>query len=169
MLFFGGFLAGAGSPNEDALLYLVSDVMPLLWERDPELRLHVVGADPTPAVEALQSDRVNVVGYVEDPTEWLSRTRVHVSPMRFGSGIKLKLLDTMAAGQPFVTTSVGAEGLPLGRMHSAIVAEEPEVIAQLVYSLYTDERDWGRTQRGLLDIARSHFDRDTFRRTWPRR
>ena len=99
-----------------------------LWERDPELRLHVVGADPTPAVEALQSDRVNVVGYVEDPAEWLSRTRVHVSPMRFGSGIKLKLLDTIAAGQPFVTTAVGAEGLPLGELASAIVAEEPEVM-----------------------------------------
>jgi GT2 family glycosyltransferase len=164
VLFFGGFLAGAGSPNEDALLHLVSEVMPLLWERDPELRLHVVGADPTPAVEALQSDHVNVIGYVEDPTEWLSRTRVHVSPMRFGSGIKLKLLDTMAAGQPFVTTAVGAEGLPLGRMRSTIVAEEPDFISELVYSLYTDERAWARTQRGLLDIARSHFDRDTFRR-----
>jgi O-antigen biosynthesis protein len=165
LLFFGGFLAGAGSPNEDALLYLVSDVMPLLWERDPELRLQVVGADPTPAVEALQSDRVNIVGYVKDPSEWLSSTRVHVSPMRFGSGIKLKLLDTMAAGQPFVTTAVGAEGLPLGQMRSATVGEDPEQIAELVYSLYTDEALWGRTQRGLLDIARSRFDRDTFRRT----
>ena len=165
LLFFGGFLAGAGSPNEDALLYLVSDVMPILWEREPDWRLHVVGADPTPAVEALQSDRVNVVGYVDDPTDWLSRTRVHVSPMRFGSGIKLKLLDTMAAGQPFVTTSVGAEGLPLGHLRSATVAEDPEKIAERVYALYTDEALWGKTQRGLLDIARSRFDRDTFRRT----
>ena len=165
LLFFGGFLAGAGSPNEDALLYLVSEVMPLLWKRDPELRLHVVGADPTPAVEALQSDRVNVVGYVEDPSEWLSRTRVHVSPMRFGSGIKLKLLDTMAAGQPFVTSAVGAEGLPLGEMRPTIVAEEPAEVADLVHALYTNEVLWGRTQRGLLGIARNSFDRGTFRRT----
>lgn len=165
LLFFGGFLAGAGSPNEDALLHLVADVMPILWERDPELRLHVVGADATPAVEALQSDRVNVVGYVEDPAEWLSRTRVHVSPMRFGSGIKLKLLDTMAAGQPFVTTAVGAEGLPLGSLASSLVAEEPAVLAELVHALYTDEQLWRRAQRGLLDIARNTFDRETFRRT----
>jgi hypothetical protein len=165
LLFFGGFLAGAGSPNEDALLHLVHDVMPLLWERDPELRLHVVGADPTPAVEALHGDRVDVVGFVDDPAEWLGRTRVHVSPMRYGSGIKLKLLDTLAAGQPFVTTAVGAEGLPLGPLRPSLVAEEPAAIAELVHALYTDEQLWGRAQRGLLDIARTTFDRATFRRT----
>jgi GT2 family glycosyltransferase len=165
LLFFGGFLAGAGSPNEDALLHLVRDVMPILWEREPELRLHVVGADPTAAVEALHGERVNVVGFVEDPAEWLARTRVHLSPMRFGSGIKLKLLDTIAAGQPFVTTDVGAEGLPLGSLRSLLVAEEPADLAELTYAIYTDEQLWRRAQRGLLDIARSSFDRATFRRT----
>jgi GT2 family glycosyltransferase len=165
LLFFGGFLAGAGSPNEDALLHLVNDVMPIIWERDPELTLHVVGADPTPKVEALHGERIDVVGYVEDPAEWLARTRVHVSPMRFGSGIKLKLLDTMAAGQPFVTTPVGAEGLPLGPMRPTLVAEEPAALADLVHALYTDEELWGRAQRNLLDLARNVFDRGTFRRT----
>ena len=165
LLFFGGFLAGAGSPNEDALLHLVRDVMPILWQREPELRLHVVGADPTPAVNALHGERVNVVGYVEDTAEWLDRTRVHVSPMRFGSGIKLKLLDTIAAGQPFVTTAVGAEGMPLGSLRSVLVAEEPADLAELTYALYTDEALWRRAQRGVLDVASNHFDRGTFRRT----
>ncbi len=112
--------------------------MPILWEREPELRLHVVGADPTPAVEALHGERVNVVGFVDDPAEWLARTRVHVSPMRFGAGIKLKLLDTIAAGLPFVTTAVGAEGLPLAGLRPQLVAEEPLRIAELTHALYTD-------------------------------
>jgi GT2 family glycosyltransferase len=165
LLFFGGFLGGARSPNEDALLHLVDEVMPILWEKQPDLRLHVVGADPTPAVLALHGERVNVVGYVVDPAEWLSRTRVHVSPMRYGSGIKLKLLDTIAAGQPFVTTAVGAEGLPLGSLRSVLVAEEPADLAELTHALYTDEQLWGRAQRRLLDVARNKFDRATFRRT----
>jgi GT2 family glycosyltransferase len=165
LLFFGGFLAGAGSPNEDALLQLVHEVMPILWEREPELRLHVVGADPTPAIEALHGERVNVVGYVDDPAEWLARTRVHVSPMRYGAGIKLKLLDTIAAGLPFVTTAVGAEGLPLGGLRSQLVAEDPLRLAELTHSLYTDIDLWRRAQRALLDIARNSFDRATFRRT----
>lgn len=165
LLFFGGFLAGAGSPNEDALLQLVHEVMPILWEREPTLLLHVVGADPTPAVEALHGERVNVVGFVDDPAEWLARTRVHVSPMRYGAGIKLKLLDTIAAGLPFVTTAVGAEGLPLAGLRSQLVAEGPLRIAELTHALYTDEQLWRRAQRGLLDIARNDFDRGTFRRT----
>ena len=143
--------------------------MPILWEKEPELRLHVVGADPTPAVEALHGERVNVVGYVEDTAEWLARTRVHVSPMRFGSGIKLKLLDTIAAGQPFVTTAVGAEGMPLGSLRSVLVAEEPADLAELTYALYTDEPLWRRAQRGLLDIARTSFDRERSGGRWPRR
>jgi GT2 family glycosyltransferase len=165
LLFFGGFLAGAGSPNEDALLQLVHEVMPILWEREPELRLHVVGADPTPAIEALHGERVNVVGYVDDPAEWLARTRVHVSPMRYGAGIKLKLLDTIAAGLPFVTTAVGAEGLPLGGLRPQLVAEDPLRLAELTHSLYTEIDLWRRAQRGVLDIARNSFDRGTFRRT----
>jgi glycosyltransferase involved in cell wall biosynthesis len=165
LLFFGGFLAGPGSPNEDALLHLVDNVMPLLWERDPELRLHVVGADPTPAVNALHGEHINVVGFVDDPAEWLSKTRLHVSPMRFGAGIRLRFLDTIAAGQPFVSTTVGAEGLPLGALRPQLVAEEPARLAELVHALYTDEELWRRAQRGLLDIARTNFDRGTFRRT----
>jgi GT2 family glycosyltransferase len=165
LLFFGGFLAGSGSPNEDALLQLVHEVMPILWEREPDLNLHVVGADPTPAIEALHGERVNVVGYVDDPAEWLARTRVHVSPMRYGAGIKLKLLDTIAAGLPFVTTTVGAEGLPLGGLRSHLVAEDPLRLAALTHALYTDAELWQRAQGGLLDIARRNFDRGTFRRT----
>jgi GT2 family glycosyltransferase len=165
LLFFGGFLAGPGSPNEDALLHLVNEVMPILWEQDPDLRLHVVGADPTPAVNALDGERVNVVGFVEDPADWLARTRVHVSPMRFGAGIRLRFLDTIAAGQPFVSTAVGAEGLPLGALRPHLVAEDPARIAKLVHTLYTDEQLWVRAQRGLLDLAHTRFDRRTFRRT----
>jgi GT2 family glycosyltransferase len=165
LLFFGGFLAGPGSPNEDALLHLVQDVMPILWERHPELRLHVVGADPTPAVEALHGERVNVVGFVEDPAEWLARTRIHVSPMRFGAGIRLRFLDTIAAGLPFVSTTVGAEGVPLGDLRPSLIAETPAEIAELVHTLYTDEELWRRAQRALLDVSRSRFDRATFRTT----
>jgi hypothetical protein len=85
--------------------------------------------------------------------------------MRYGSGIKIKLLDTMAGGLPFVTTPVGAEGLPLGALRPSLVAEEPETLAELVHALYTDEQLWERAQQGLLDLGRTVFDRGTFRRT----
>jgi glycosyltransferase involved in cell wall biosynthesis len=85
--------------------------------------------------------------------------------MRFGSGVKLKFLDSLAAGLPFVTTSVGAEGLPLGDVRQALVAEDPAGLARRIVSLYEDRAEWERVQDRLLEVARTHYDRASFQRT----
>jgi GT2 family glycosyltransferase len=165
LVFFGGFLGGAASPNTDSLVHLVDEVLPLFWERHPDVSLSVIGADMDDAIRALEGPRVRVVGYVEDPSGWLSRARIHVNPMRFGAGVKLKFLDSMATGLPFVTTSVGAEGIPLGDLQSSLVAETPAGLAQLMSSLYDNREEWDRAQAYLLDQAASRFDRTSFQRT----
>jgi GT2 family glycosyltransferase len=163
IVFFGGFLAGPGGPNEDAAARLVEEVMPRLWETMPELELEIVGANPTPRVRELQGPRIDVVGFVPDPYERLSRARVHVHPLRFGAGIKLKLIDTMAAGLPFVTTPTGAEGLGLDHLEDVLVADGEEALARLAVDLYNDRELWLRAQRDLLSIVREHFGRERFR------
>jgi O-antigen biosynthesis protein len=165
LIYFGGFLAGADSPNEDAVVHLVRDVLPLFWEREPDVVLNIVGADMTPAVKALAGSRVKVVGYVDDPGEWLRRARLHVSPMRFGAGIKQKLLDSIAAGLPFITTSVGAEGFPLADLRAELVAETPAGLAGLAAGLYSDRDKWTGVQAGLVQIASARFDRASFQST----
>jgi glycosyltransferase involved in cell wall biosynthesis len=127
--------------------------------------LHVIGADPTERVLELHGGGVDVVGYVTDPTEWLARARLHVHPMRFGAGIKLKLIETMAAGLPFVTTRVGAEGLGLGALGALLVNDEPEEMARRTLLLYRDAELWERTQHELLEIVRDRFNRAVFRWT----
>ena len=164
LVFFGGFLAGAASPNTDALLFLVHEVLPLLWEDDPAIRLTVIGADLSDELRALEGPRVRMVGYVEDPVTWLSRARLHVNPMRFGSGVKLKFLDSLAAGLPFVTTAVGAEGLPLGDVRGALVAEDPAGLVRRILTLYEDRAEWERVQAHLLEAAGT-YDRASFQRT----
>ena len=112
---------------------------------------------------ALHGPRLNVVGYVEDPLPWLQRCRVHLAPLRFGSGVKLKFLDTMAAGLPLVTSAVGAEGLHLGPLARHLVAEEPSELAHLTRAVYRDRTLWERVQRELLAIVRSHFSHEAYR------
>lgn len=163
VVFFGGFFAGAGGPNEDGAVMLVEKVMPDLWQAVPDLRLEIVGANPTPVVRELQGPRVEVVGFVPDPVERLSRARVHVHPLRYGAGIKLKLIDTMAAGLPFVTTSVGAEGLGLGELEDVLLADDPRELARQALALYSNEELWTRTQADLLRIARERYGRERFR------
>jgi GT2 family glycosyltransferase len=165
VVFFGGFLAGPGGPNEDAAVRLVENVMPLVWEALPDLELKIIGANPTQVVRDLQKRNVEVVGFVPDPLERLSQARVHIHPLRVGAGIKLKLIDTMAAGLPFVTTQTGAEGLMLGELEDVLVADEAGELARLALELYRDRDLWQHVQSELIEIVRGHFGRDHFRRT----
>ena len=165
VVFFGGFLAGPGGPNEDAAVRLVDDVMPFLWAELPDLSLAIVGANPTLRVRDLQGPRVEVVGFVPDPAERLSSARVHVHPLRYGAGIKLKLIDTMAAGLPFVTTPTGAEGLGLGDLAQVVVADDDRELARLALDLYQDEQLWEHVQQRLLRIVAERFGRERFRET----
>jgi O-antigen biosynthesis protein len=164
LVFFGGFLGGAASPNADSLAYLVEEVLPLFWEDHPDVGLNVIGADMDETIRALDGPRVRIVGYVEDPTGWLSRARLHVNPMRYGAGVKLKFLDSLAAGLPFVTTSIGAEGIPLGDLRPSLVAESPSALARLMSVVYDNRAEWERAQEDLLDLARTRFDRASFQR-----
>jgi GT2 family glycosyltransferase len=163
--FFGGFLAGPGGPNEDAAVLLVDEVMPLFWETLPDVQLDIFGANPTPAVRELQRPLVEVVGFVPDPIERLARARVHIHPLRIGAGIKLKLIDTMAAGLPFVTTPTGAEGLGLGDLEEVLVSDLPSELARLALDLYQDAELWSEVQAKLLELARTQFGRELFRKT----
>ncbi|WP_285749783.1 glycosyltransferase [Lentzea sp. NBRC 105346] len=161
--YFGGFMGGPGTPNETAVLDLVADVLPALREKHPDLTMSVIGADPTPAVRALASEYIDVVGRVPSPAYWLGRTRVQVVPMRFGAGVKLKFLDSMAAGLPFVTTPVGAEGLRLGsELERHLVAESSAEMVERVHALLSDDELWSDVQRQLLDIARTWFSWKAF-------
>ena len=166
LLFFGGFLAGAGSPNEDAVLHVTSTILPRLQELDRNFKLTVVGADPTAAVMNLSGPDIDVVGYVRDPRPWLASTLLLLAPMRFGAGIKLKLLDAMAAGLPFVTTPVGAEGLQLSdELRQVLVAEEPSDLVRKAWTLLSNADLWVEVQERLLALARTEFGGDVFRRS----
>lgn len=166
LLFFGGFLAGPASPNEDAVLYVTSAILPRLRELDPSLKLTIVGADPTAAVMELSGPDVDVVGQVRDPRPWLASAALMLAPMRFGAGIKLKMLDAMAAGLPFITTPVGAEGLQLtDELRSILVAEEPSDLVRKTWKLLSNADLWVEAQERLLAVARTEFGDDVFRKS----
>jgi GT2 family glycosyltransferase len=111
ILFVGGF---NHPPNVDGVCWFVEEVLPLVSAARPDIRLHVVGSNPTDAVEALQGDRVVVYGYLSDEEldALYRRIRQVVVPLRFGAGVKGKVLEAIQKNRPVVTTSLGAEGIP---------------------------------------------------------
>jgi GT2 family glycosyltransferase len=155
LLFVAGF---AHPPNVDAACWLVNEVMPLLWHRYPQLRLSLVGANPTAEVVALASDRVEVTGYVSDE-ELLRRyatARVAVVPLRFGAGVKSKVVEALQQGLPLVTTLVGAQGLP-GVEEVCTLAETPQAIADGLTALLDDDELWRVRARTGSAYAAAHF------------
>ena len=156
-LFFGGFMAGEASPNADAVGYLIEELMPLLSATHPALRLTVAGWNPPASVIRRDGGRVSVVGSVDDPAAVLGAHVVHLVPERFGAGIKTKLIESMACGTPFVTSTVAAQGLHLGELAQHLVADDAEHFVALAAALIDDTELWQRVHEGLLRVARDHF------------
>jgi GT2 family glycosyltransferase/glycosyltransferase involved in cell wall biosynthesis len=154
VVFLGGF---GHPPNTDAVLWYVHEVLPLLRQRvdgDAVPHLHVVGAKPPPEIQALAGDGVTVHGYVANLAPLLGRLRVGVAPLRFGAGVKGKMLTTMAAGLPLVATSVAAEGLGLRDGLTVRLADDPEAFASAVIALHTSAELWDRQ----VDAASGHLE-----------
>lgn len=131
-------------PNVDAAIWLVDEIMPRVWERIPTMRLTLAGAEPTPAIERLRAERVAVTGYVKDVRPLFATSRLFVAPLRFGAGMKGKIVQSLAHALPVITTSIGAEGIGLENGVNAVIAQDADAFAEGILRLYTDEAMWSQ-------------------------
>ena len=161
----GGIVFVAGfvhPPNIDAAEWLVSAIMPRIWAQDPEARLSLVGANPSQRVLDLVGDRVEVTGFVSD-AELARRyrdARVAVVPLRFGAGVKSKVVEALQQGLPLVTTPVGAQGLP-GVEAAAVVSNDEQAMAEAILALLADDVQWRTRSCAGAHYAKAMFSRDT--------
>jgi glycosyltransferase involved in cell wall biosynthesis len=136
MLFLGSF---RHLPNLEALDWFTRKVLPRVFERSPEARLVIVGADPPPKHSLPDlGERIELRGFVEDVREPLSRYAVFVCPILSGSGMRVKLLEAFAAGIPVVSTKLGAEGLTDKDGEVCSLADSPDEFAEKIAQLFTD-------------------------------
>jgi len=149
LLFVAGF---NHPPNIDAACWFVAEVLPLLEDAVGTVHLHIAGSNPNKAVQELVSDNITVHGYVSDEAllDLYRTSHCAVVPLRFGAGVKGKVLEAIQYGVPLVTTSVGAEGIPDAEAVMA-VADEPEAFARAVAE---------NISGASLDASETH------RRTW---
>lgn len=132
--------------------------MPLVWAANPDVRLSLIGANPNERVIALAGERVEITGYVSDAelVRRYSKARGAVIPLRFGAGVKSKVVEALQQGVPLITTSVGAQGLPGLEMHAAIV-DEPGRTAAAILRVVGDDDLWSTQSRGGAEYARGSF------------
>jgi glycosyltransferase involved in cell wall biosynthesis len=124
ILFVGGF---AHSPNKDGILWFVEDVLPLLRQDDNPWQLMIAGSNADEDIRGAAAKDVCVLGFVSDEklNQLYQQAAVVIAPLRYGAGVKGKVIEAMAKGVPVVTTSVGAQGIaePEGVLFIANTAE----------------------------------------------
>ena len=161
VLFVGGF---SHPPNIDAATWLVGSVLPLLQQSHPGLTLTLAGSGPTQDVLALACDDVRVTGRISEAEldALYASARVVVVPLRFGAGVKRKVVEAMHHGVPVVATPVGAQGLPDVAGVIAI-ADDPAAIAAAVSELLRDDELWLQRAHSARDYVHARFNREAMR------
>jgi glycosyltransferase involved in cell wall biosynthesis len=136
----------------------------LIHARVPAARLTIAGSHPSPDVEALVGEAVTLRANVsDDQLRALYRTaRVAAVPLRYGAGVKLKVVEALREGLPLVTTSIGAQGIP-GLDAVAAIHDEPAAFADAVCRLLTDGIAWAEQSTAQVEYAAAHYSEAVFR------
>jgi glycosyltransferase involved in cell wall biosynthesis len=152
LLFVGTF---AHAPNRDAALWLGREIMPAIAARHPQARLRIVGVAPPREIMALAGGKVEVIADAPSVRPHMEAASVILAPVRGGGGMRMKVLQAMAAGKAVVTTRLGAEGFTaLDPSPPLVLAEGGEELAAAVVELLDDERrreELGRQARAFAE------------------
>jgi GT2 family glycosyltransferase len=160
ILFVGGF---GHPPNVDAALWLVREIMPLVRQHMPDACLILAGSKPAAEVRVLASPDVTVTGFISDEelTRLYATSRVAAVPLRFGAGVKHKVLEALHHGLPLVTTPVGAEGIA-GLDDVASLAETADQFAEALLALLKDDALWRKHSDAGKELISGGYSPERF-------
>lgn len=146
-------------PNWDSVLWLKHQLWPLIRTQLPQVELHIYGAYPPPKATQLHNakDGFYIKGWADDADVVMQQARVCLAPLRFGAGIKGKLMDAMRAGTPSVTTTIGAESMRGDLPWGGAIVDDAEAIAAAAVALYNDQSLWRDAQGSGFTILHNYF------------
>lgn len=149
-------------PNDDAITWFLDAVFPRVRARVPEASLTVVGRDPSPSLrrEAESSSYVEVTGRVPDVRPYMERASVFIVPMRVGGGTRLKIYEAMSMGLPVVSTTIGAEGLPVADGTHVWLRDDADSFADVLVRAIENPHEAQRVATGGEALVRSRFGWD---------
>ncbi|HCS44534.1 MAG TPA: glycosyltransferase [Pseudomonas sp.] len=147
------------APNWDAVLWMKTTLWPLIREQLPNAQLHIYGAYTPPKATALHNaaQGFHVMNWAEDALQVMSAARVCLAPLRFGAGIKGKLVDAMLCGTPNVTTPIGAEAMHGEEPWPGAVTRTAQAFADSAVQLYNDKTQWLKAQAQGLELLANRY------------
>jgi len=149
LLFVGGF---KHQPNADAMRWFIKDIFPLILKNNPNIKLNIVGSNcPQDIInEANKISNISIYNYLsDDDLNYLyNKTKIIIAPLRYGTGVKGKIIEAIKNQIPVVTTSIGAEGINFNLLN---IADDSTSFAQSILNLYNDNEK-------LIQISNSSYD-----------
>jgi len=157
ILFVGGF---KHPPNLDAILWFIKEILPLVKSRIPSIELTVAGSNPPNDLIKLSGDGVIVTGKLTEKelNDQYRERRLVVVPLRYGAGVKGKVIEAMYHGVPIITTSIGAEGIDLSA-NALLISDDIKSFANHVIHAYTNPKIWEIASKNLINIAKHNFSK----------
>ena len=158
IMFVGGFGHG---PNTDAMIWFINEVWPLIQKELSDIHFYIIGSKPPQEILSLESEFVTVTGFISDEEleNYYNRCRLAVVPLRFGAGIKGKVIDALYNGLPLVATSIAVEGINNATEFISI-EDNAEEFADTVCRLYGDEQKLNENSIKSLNYCKSYFSVD---------
>ena len=132
IIFSGGM---SYAPNSVAAIFLATEIMPLVWEKLPNTKLVIAGANPTTSVQSLSSENIKVTGWVEDMKEYYAKSKIFVAPMQIGTGLQNKLLEAMAMNLPCISSPLANEALGATHNENILISSSPKEYADSIINL----------------------------------
>lgn len=159
--FVGNFLH---NPNYDTVIYLKKEIWPKLSKELPKATLHIYGAYTTQKVNQLHNkkERFIINGRTEKLNKKIQNYKICLAPIRFGAGIKGKLIEAMQNGTPSITTKIGAEAMHKNYEWSGSIADNPTAIIKAAKELYTNEIIWNKAQQNGTTIINNCYNKKQY-------
>ncbi|GBR68732.1 hypothetical protein AA103587_0957 [Gluconobacter kanchanaburiensis NBRC 103587] len=155
VLFLGHY---GHAPNVDAAQWLVREIMPRVWAERSDIKCILAGSAMPEAVRRLAGESVEIAGYVPDLGTFFNRVMLSVAPLRFGAGIKGKVLDSLGSGVPCVMSDIAAEGMMLPiELLTLQTPTDANAIARQILQLHENRAEYEQLRQAGLAMIQNHY------------
>ena len=145
-------------PNIEAVDWLLKDIWPMIQQKSNKVQLFLAGKNMNPKYFNIKSENLIVAGEIKDALKFMENKQIMVVPLLSGGGIRIKILEGLAAGKVIVSTSTGAEGINYSDKKNILIADTPEDFTKTILSLLNNPNLLNNIAREAQILARTQYD-----------
>lgn len=145
------------APNVKAAKFLVQEIMPFVWNKKPDCKLLISGANPTKSVQRLGSKNVKIGGWIDDIRESYAQSKVFIAPMQIGTGLQNKLIEAMAMRLPCITSTLANRALKAVNSEDIMIGKTAREYANLVIQLLEDNELSAKIANKGYEFVHTHY------------